>query len=491
MRLTFCTAENFASYKELAFDFTNRGLTLIHGATGSGKSTLCDVVPWILFGKTAKGGAVDEILSWPGDDRTSGTITLTLNDKVFQVMRSRKPNDLMIWEDGGAYRGKDLADTQRIINEKLGFDYETYLSGAYFHEFSQTAQFFTTTAKNRRVICEQLVDLSLPVKLQDKLKKQIKEIRDQVDSHTFESKVLEANLKTLAKAQDNESKKFEFWEKNQAARIAATEVRILTFEERRAIRVEQVIKQNAEKAKSKICSECGAVKTAQAHSHQDSNLEIIQIEHEENPFAAQLKELKAEKNPHTSSTKDFSDEINATNVKLNHHNKQLDALQVKEIDATLLQDAVVEFRGLLIKNTILDVESKTNVLLSKHFDGEIQVEMSIDSDKLEVSITKDGNACSFTQLSKGQRQMLKLCFGISVMEAVANHHGTHFSQIFLDEALDGLDDNNKLKAMNLLEELALTHESVFVVEHSEQFKAMLDNKIEVVLENGKSMLCQN
>jgi ABC-type lipoprotein export system ATPase subunit len=95
---------NFGSYKHLEFDFNSNGLTLISGPTGSGKSTLCDIVPWILFGRTSKGGAVDEVRSWDAEEATTGTLML----HGISITRSRKPNDLTI--DGR--RGKDLNDTQ-------------------------------------------------------------------------------------------------------------------------------------------------------------------------------------------------------------------------------------------------------------------------------------------------------------------------------------------------------------------------------------------
>lgn len=54
MRLGLGIYKNFASFRELEFDFSNKGLTLIAGPTGSGKSTLLDAPSWCLFGVTSK-----------------------------------------------------------------------------------------------------------------------------------------------------------------------------------------------------------------------------------------------------------------------------------------------------------------------------------------------------------------------------------------------------------------------------------------------------
>ena len=185
MKVWSCQLENFASYKELDFQFDETGLILISGPTGSGKSTLCDALPWILFSKTAKGGTVDEIINWTSEEPTKGTVFVTVPEGDFIITRIRgkkaKDNDLYFADrnfPGNVTRGKDLNDTQLLINNLLGLTAELYLSGSYFHEFSQTAQFFTTTPKNRRTICEQIVDLSLAKKLQTNTKDNTKTVKE-------------------------------------------------------------------------------------------------------------------------------------------------------------------------------------------------------------------------------------------------------------------------------------------------------------------------
>src|ERR1700733_2695413 len=96
MKILSASVQNFASYKKLDFEFDGQGLALVAGPTGSGKSTLCDVVPWVLFGRTSKGGTVDEVLSWPGDEITSGVITIDdRSGRPFSITRTRgsKPKD--------------------------------------------------------------------------------------------------------------------------------------------------------------------------------------------------------------------------------------------------------------------------------------------------------------------------------------------------------------------------------------------------------------
>lgn len=468
MQILNVQVSSFGSYKTLEFDFTQKGLLLISGPTGSGKSTLCDVIPWILFGKTAKGGTVDEIRSWAVNEPTKGTITLDLQGKTFQVGRVRgsaKENDLIIWEDGGAYRGKDLNDTQAIINRKLGIYYELYLAGAYYHEFNETAQFFTTTAKTRRHICEQLVDLSLAVKLKDKAKVKDKELYQGYTTITNEMNTLKSNVALLARVQSSEKNKARDWETNKQSRITSLATSYSNFESGRKRTI------------SKKCNTCGT-----------------QLEHErevtdtsENPYLSRLEVAEAEENPHTETTKDFSAEIQTKKFSLLVMQDMANNLRVELEELAQLSDIIDTFRSAFITNTIISLEHTINQLLNDYFDAEIRVKFKVESaDKLNVTIHKDGNVCTFTQLSKGQRQLLKLTFGLAVMKAVQNHHSVVFNQVFIDEGCDGLDETMKLKALRMLQNLTLSYESVFLVEHSEAIKAAVDNNYKVTLVNGES-----
>lgn len=469
MKIISCSLQNFASYKELDFQFSNQGLTLIQGFTGSGKSTLCDAIPWVLFGTTAKGGPVSDVISWPGNEITKGTIQLE-NMSITRIRGPKaKDNDLIVTIGNEVVRGKDLNDTQKCLNHLLGIDADLYLAGAYFHEFSQTAQFFTTTAKNRRAICEQLVDLSLAKKLKEKLTEKCKSIDEELRQVLRQIATLESNTALLERLQVQENTKKSDWDRSHEKTVQYV---LSCYEKFEANRIKTIHNK---------CSTCGTVLEHPREFHDKS----------ENPHHARLAEINAEINPHTSGAKDFSDDI--ANKRQDLENlKTLDSrIRLDLMDIELLQDVVGYYRSTSIKNTILDLETTTNKYLEAHFDSEIKVTLLVeDADKVDVTIHKDGNVCSYTQLSKGQRCLLKLCFGVSVMKAVQNHHGINFSQVFFDEALDGLDEKMKVKAYGLLQTISQGYESIFVVEHSSELKAMFTNRYEVELENGESKICQ-
>lgn len=189
---------------------------------------------------------------------------------------------------------------------------------------------------------------------------------------------------------------------------------------------------------------------------------------QENPFAAVLLKLQQE--------------IKQTDAKIATTSVASQDLQLKVARLSRLYDMSFELRGELLKKAVNQIETSTNSYLEKYFDAEIRVTFSLeDSDNLEVTIQKSGFECSFKQLSRGQRAMLRLTFAISIMEASANTAGVHFDNLFFDEATDGWDDETKVKAFRLFEDLAKNHSSVMVIDHCVQLQSMFVNKYHVEL----------
>lgn len=568
MKIQQVKITNFGSYDILDFDFTDQGLTLISGPTGAGKSTLLDVVPWILFGVTAKGGSVEEVVPWTGGV-TEGTIYL---DNV-TISRKRgsqnKDNDLMFWPTNGqTTRGKDLKDTQKLIDNFLGINAEQYLLGAYFHEFSETSRFFTTTAANRRKLTENICDFSVPNKIREKAKIKRKDLEDELDKLDMQHQVLNGQRKmlntemnavyikakhwakeTINKIEELKEKQQNFdtdkanlindlkqksklFENEQAqeARLIAAEIYSIeqkTKDEDYFTQVKESIIKLIANIDDDVCEKCGALKdsmkkialtedfhaTKMLEQENNQNIkkiktlrkdrdktlaainpyrdQIIRESEKENTFATQVKEAEETKNPYNEQFSDMRHKHVTISKEMDVIGRKQDELKVEISDLSLLIDLTDVYRTSLVNSAILDLERKTNKYLSDYFDAEIKVKFeSAEADKLEVSISKDGNVCSYTQLSRGQRQLLRLCFAVSVMKAAQNFSAIDFNTVFFDEFTDGLDEGLEVKIFNLLQQLASEHESVIAVDHSEALKSLFTNRYNVELINGVSRIAE-
>lgn len=171
MKIKQVTLENFQSYRTLEFSYHDLGLTLISGPTGVGKSTLLDGPCWILFNTTSKEGAADDVKAWDADGHTTGTaeVETPQGDIVVTRTRGKGANDLY-WLETGSHspiRGKDLTETQKLLESRLGVTAELFLVGAYMHQFSRADSFFIAKAKERREVLENIADLSFAVNLGD------------------------------------------------------------------------------------------------------------------------------------------------------------------------------------------------------------------------------------------------------------------------------------------------------------------------------------
>lgn len=492
MKIVSVSATNFGSYKNISFDFS-KGLTLVHGATGSGKSTLCDMIPWGLFGKTSKGGSADEIRSW-GEKSPTEVIVVFDNDTYVTRVRGKQNDLYLTTTDIAELRGKDMLDTQKIINEYIGFDLQVYLSGCYINEFSQVAQFFTTTAKVRRNITEQIVDLSLVNRLtasiaerRKHIKLNLEEIKSQIQAKTELLAYMEKQDKSL------EANRLG-WEELRVKRLDHVKVQVEMFEENRVQtilsltdRASKLSEQHKNTPESVPCKECGN-EPSKDHKHKielEIDMLIKQAELEEsrkNTYESRMREIQQETNPYTKKSDSGKTKLHLRGLEI-----ALKQASADMTDADLLTKAIEQMRVVQIEDSVHQLESITNSVLQKHFDGEIKVALkSEDKDRLEVEVYKDGNLASYTQLSKGQRQMLKLSFGVSVMKQVSQFNSVNFNTIWFDECLDGCSDEVRIKAYGLFEELSLSYENIFCIDHSESFKACFVNKLMVKSVNGRS-----
>ncbi len=536
MKITKCEVHNFGSYAQLDFDFSNVGLALVYGATGSGKSTLEDIPTWILYGITSKNGSVDEVRSWTSPDAaTTGTALVQLASDTIKITRIRgkaSENDLY-WEEQDSdkkIRGKDLSDTQKLLNQRLAVDADLYGTAACFNEFSDTALFFLAKAKDKRAVFERVADLSLPMVLAEraaderkKAKKALAETEAALSSATGAASRAASSLGSAVNFKNN-------WDRTQQSLIASLQAKYENFEAEEAIKVASIQDKigsiavfpkdywddNIKAKKALIlelslttCDKCGGpthnedvdfykeevrrdenAKTQNGYriSIRDSLLadldnlgknvykeQVIREVNKTNPFIAQIKQFTVE----------------AEEAKEDAETLRLQAGELNAKFCTLLQiyDLSFELRGKLLEKAVKAAQDSTNRYLETYFDSEFRVDFALRAaDGFSVDIRKNGNACVYRQLSKGQRGLLKLCFVASIMQAAANNNGQHFSTLFFDEALDGLDSALKEKAFGLFQELAKTHESVLVVEHSPEFQNLFDVRYSVQLEGDMSTI---
>lgn len=522
MKLGVCTANNFASYKLIIVDLGSPGLTLVYGKTGAGKSTLSDIACWALYGKSTKGGAVDDIKSWTNEgERTIVCLDVKLTDgttiTVTRIRGRSNENDLCWREQGNdssKTRGKDITETQALLEARLGIDYDTYIAGGYYHEFSPTGSFFASKAKERREVFEKVASLDLALLVAERASERRKEVRKQLYGISSILTELRGNVRGITNICNSLIHRSKDWERDRAKRLSSLAAKVSTFsqeEERRKASLweavyaipgslradywydEQIRALEAEKS----CPTCGGLSQDKVNqikkmmnaksrdAEQLARLERMRKEAEETRESTYAKELEVESarvNPFEAEIQSLKEKITQEEDKLQKLMFDEEKLEYEVLCLTQLYDLSFDLRGQLLKRAVKQAEESTNKYLETYFDTPMRVAFSInDSDTLDVEITKSGHVCNYKQLSKGQRQMLKLTFAVSIMDIVGNQSGIHIDNIYLDEALDGMDEDLKIMSFRLFQELATRHSSVMIIDHSLQLRTMFDRMYEVTL----------
>lgn len=378
MKLLSAYVKNFGSYKELSFDFDSQGLALVYGPTGSGKSTLLDIAPWALFGQTAKGGKADDVRAWDAEEATIAVLTVETPEGILAITRVRgksNENDLYFTEAGeedSEIRGKDLTDTQKLLNKRLRMDFDGFAAASYSCDASPAQTFFVAPAKARRQLFEKITDLSLPAKLlegaQNAKKLSKKDMQALNDEHGRASGRLDSIWEYMSRAEKDSNRWEEVWsgrmaelaalrdnfDKEKASKIESLRTKYDVFERNKKEKLEKLSEKLSElesagvkeagyeeeiiQAKQKLhdikrekCSECGGPKN---QAGADFQIEIVaQLERAQ---AAHLKrvekyqELQAKYDDTVKERNQFEELLHDAKNLENHYEDQLAAEQDKE-----------------------------------------------------------------------------------------------------------------------------------------------------------------
>lgn len=108
MRLTL---KNFKCWALKTFEFKDETITLIHGPSGHGKSSILLAIEFVLYG-----GSNHKFLI----SHNKNTCEVNLEYKNFKIKRTKRPNILTLYVDEKLYEDKEA---QVIINKYFGYNY--------------------------------------------------------------------------------------------------------------------------------------------------------------------------------------------------------------------------------------------------------------------------------------------------------------------------------------------------------------------------------
>lgn len=194
--------KNFTSYVDEFVDLTGIRLACLVGANGAGKSSLLpDSVLYCLFGRTERSASVDDLVR-KGQTDMEVSVEFELAGQIYRVTRARslkgRGRSALVLEEfsDGAWQDiseKDIADTQRKIEEIVGASYET-LCFSVFAQQGQYDAFTSSRPATRKDVLAEILGLDMWKLCEEEARERLRGVRVDLEALSRERQELEAAL---------------------------------------------------------------------------------------------------------------------------------------------------------------------------------------------------------------------------------------------------------------------------------------------------------
>lgn len=179
MRLKKLKMKNFFSHKDSVIDFDTLGpITLIMGekesskrkSNGTGKTSVIEAINFALYEQTRyssnKNSTLDDMVRWNSDNKMSVELEFEINNILYRIQRARDATkskgtaEFDVFKNGKwtSLTGEKKKETNKIIVEHIGIDYETFLASICFQS-KEVDQFVSATEQERKAIIKNILNL--------------------------------------------------------------------------------------------------------------------------------------------------------------------------------------------------------------------------------------------------------------------------------------------------------------------------------------------
>lgn len=211
----------FCSIPELELDLNSKGITIIRGYNGQGKSSIFSALVWCLYGKNIKGNS--NVNTWkkvqpkkyPG---TKVEVYFKTNDSIHRVVRCLRYTDdvdgakggsrLIYQVDGSNAEDKKKRGIQSLIEHDLGMSYNLFLNSIMFGQGLK--RLIQESGSNQREIFEEVFELGYLTRAQKIAKEKYQASNDEYNLVTkdinYKNQAIEAvneNLESIKSKQSS------------------------------------------------------------------------------------------------------------------------------------------------------------------------------------------------------------------------------------------------------------------------------------------------
>ena len=137
-----------------------------------------------------------------------------------------------------------------------------------------------------------------------------------------------------------------------------------------------------------------------------------------------------------------------------------------------------------MENLVKEFEDLTNEYLAELSDGRFNINFIVENDKLNVSLSDNGNTVDILALSSGELARVNTATLISIRKLMSSISKSRINVLFLDEVINVLDETGREKLVEVL--LSEEGLNTYIVSHG--WTHPLLEKIEVIKEKNISRL---
>ena len=207
-------------------NFQEHSTNLIVGTNGAGKSTVLDALTFVLFNKPFRKINKSQLVNTTNEREAMVEISLVINSRDYIIRRGIKPNIFDIIQNG-VELNKEADDRamQRLLEESiLKLNYKSFTQIVILGS-STFVPFMQLTGTNRREVIEDLLDIRIFSAMNNLLREELREKRNQVKSLDLKKE----NINDKMSMQENFIEELEEQGKNNI-KHNADKIKVLSIE---------------------------------------------------------------------------------------------------------------------------------------------------------------------------------------------------------------------------------------------------------------------
>jgi len=250
LKLKNITVKNFLSVgnQTQAVDFDKEQLTLVLGANldlggddsgsrnGTGKTTIVNALSYALYGQALTNIKKENLINKTNGKGMLVTVEFEKNNMLYRIERGRKPNVMRLFVNDAQQKSAnddddsqgDSRETQRYIDTKLEMSHTMFKHLVALNTY--TEPFLSMRAAEQREVIEQLLGITILSEKSEKLKLEVKSIKDTIQAETFKIESIKSANDNVQKSIDSLVIKSKAWESKKDKDLESLGKAILQLE---------------------------------------------------------------------------------------------------------------------------------------------------------------------------------------------------------------------------------------------------------------------